>query len=126
MKSGLRVNWAILLALALGACGAKPLYYWGPYEGALYSRLVEDDPTAAAEVLEQGIAESRANGYRVGPGVRAELAYLLFLQGRDGEAVALFREEAVAFPESAGLMTSLADRIEQRDRKESGDEGGSK
>lgn len=112
---GKLVALVLATSFATGCAAQQQLYYWGPYQGALHAQLVAGDPEAATSLLEAAVQQSSQQALPLGPGVRAELGYLRFLQGRNTEAISLFRAEAGAFPESAFLMTKLATEIERLD-----------
>jgi len=105
---------ALTVAGILGGCAppaSPPLYYWGDYESSIHVRYTESDTAAAQAYLEKVIAGSQAGNGRVPPGVYADYGLLLYQQGRGAEAVAYFRKEADAFPESEPLMTKLIARV---------------
>jgi hypothetical protein len=59
--------------------------------------------------LEKAIAEGRRTS-RLAPGLLAELGYLALEDGDNVQAVRLFEEEMIAFPESRGFLTGVVVR----------------
>ncbi len=106
---------ALLLALALGGCATGGLYYWGGYEDSLYLRERDTSDAGQARaftLVEDTIREAEARQARVPPGVYADYGYLLYRQGRRGEALEAFRKEAAAYPESKPFMDAVIARVE--------------
>lgn len=109
----------LLAALSLTACATpkRPigLYQWGGYDQMLYQGY--QDPshmeTMRAE-LEAHIRSLEANQGRVAPGLYAELGTLYLQSGNTGRAIALYKSERDAWPESKGLMDAMIQNLERR------------
>lgn len=110
--------WPALAAAALlTGCATPTLYHWGRYEDSLYLRerdTSEDGKARAFTLVEATIKDAEGRGVKVPPGVYADYGYLLFKQGRLGEAVEAFRKESAAYPESRIFMDAVIARIEGR------------
>ena len=109
---------AMLLAgcLASSACQQRSLYEWGSYEDHLYQYLASGKPVdldAHARKLATDIRNAEQKRRIPGPGVHAELGYLLYLKGRYDEARQQFAAEKAAFPESATLMDGILARMDR-------------
>jgi hypothetical protein len=110
----MRTPAALLALSALGACAAAPPFDWGRYDSALYA--YSRNPAARADyvrALEIAIWEGERDD-RAAPGLRAELGYMRLEAGDEAGAIALFRAEAAAFPESAAFMQRIVARVEAR------------
>jgi hypothetical protein len=108
----------VLVALALpflsGCATVQPTYFWGSYQQAVWNRLVENNDEAALEQLHETLLASDKQPLPLGPGIRPELAYLLYQQGKHAQAVSLLEAEASAFPESEFLMSRITTEIARR------------
>lgn len=95
---------ALILVLILSGCATPGVkYYWGNYSETLYALKVK--PSAEAEQkhideLLKIISKSDEKGYRVPPGVQAELGYRYAQQGNAERAGQHFQAELAAYPES--------------------------
>ena len=113
---------ALSAACFLGLCGcASPLYYWGNYDDVLYSEYSKNDKAQAFEGLSKIVSKAERGNLRVGPGIQAEYAFLLYERGDYANAIVYFQKEAAAFPESAVLMKTLVERVKQRQAKGAAD-----
>lgn len=104
-------------ALAAG-CASPSLYDWGNYDSLLYQSY--KSPAAAADLkasLEARIAAADQAGEsglrRVPPGIYAELGTLYLQEGDAEKALALYRREREAWPESRGLMDAMIGNLER-------------
>lgn len=105
----MRSIYTVLVAVALTGCAAKSgLYDWGGYDTALYGSY--KDPTTVAvnmQKLEVHIQALESGKQKVAPGLYADLGMLQMQAGNRDKAVANFRKERDAWPESAALMDAL-------------------
>lgn len=108
----------LLVAGLLSGCAAQqtqPLYRWGEYENLvykMYTRPGEAEPGLQVEKLSADIERTIAEGKRVPPGVHAQLGYMQFLQGNDGQAAEEFATERRLYPESVTFMDTFIERLE--------------
>ena len=105
-----RLALAAAPALLLAACASapKPLFHWGEYPDAVYGYYQDSgDWDSQEKVLTKAITEARSKNLKVGPGIYAQLGLVMAKQGRDAEAQAAFRQEAMLYPESAVFMQRL-------------------
>lgn len=96
----------ILLALLAG-CASDP---WEGHDESLYGFLkyaTPDSRRAHLDLLERVVAWNREAGRRPPPGVLAEYAYFLALQGETEKAVQALDEEARLYPEAAPFAGAL-------------------
>jgi len=98
--------------LLLSACASNSeRFYWGNYEGALYTYSKKPDHGPEyVKALESVVAGGRKKN-RVAPGMLAELGYMRLEQGDKVSAAKLFDEEMSLFPESKPFLTSVVARI---------------
>src|SRR3712207_6270804 len=98
----------LLIALGtLGACGSKPIYYWGDYEQVVYESTTapgKTSPEKHIERLERDFGKAQKKGLPVNPGFHAQLGLLYLESGNVQEARKNFNAEMTKFPESAVLM----------------------
>lgn len=111
------VTAALLILTTLAGCATQqqPLYRWGEYESLVYKMYAkpgEAEPGLQVQKLSADIERTQAEGKRVPPGVHAQLGYMQFLQGNDGEAVEEFAIERRLYPESATFMDTFIERLE--------------
>ncbi len=95
----------LLVGVALVASGCvQTKYQWGGYEQALYSYYkTPAEIESYAEELADTIADGEGEG-KVPPGIYAEFAYVLMLQGDSKKAISFFEKEKKLWPESARFM----------------------
>ena len=95
----------LLVGIALIASGCiQTKYQWGGYEQALYDYY---KTPAEIEVYAEELADTIDDGEREGkvpPGIYAEFAYILMLQGDIKKAISFFEKEKKLWPESARFM----------------------
>ena len=104
-----------LAAAAVTGCAAPPLYQWGGYEQALYTSY--KDPAQVEPLrlkLEAHLAAMDQTKQKAAPGLYAELGTLYLQGGTTDKAIANYRMEAKAWPESATLMNSMIQNLERR------------
>lgn len=97
----------LFLLVFLGACGTKPLYYWGHYESVIYDRLAKqggDGPTEHIELLQKDIDYVQSRDLKHPPGFHAHLGMLYSEVGKGRLAQEHLAKEKAAFPESEHLM----------------------
>jgi hypothetical protein len=109
---------AFLLILLLSGCaetgGVK--YYWGDYSDTLYS--LKKDPTPETELrhieeLQDIIEVSTETGFKVPPGVQAELGYRYAQKGEMEQTRGLFNSELTTYPESKFFIERLQEMLEE-------------
>ncbi len=104
-----------ILLLTLTGCAQSGLYKWGGYEQALYSSY--KDPAKVEKLktaLESHISEMEASNQKVAPGLFAELGTLYLQSGSSEKAIAMYRKERNAWPESKELMSAMIQNLERR------------
>lgn len=97
-----------LVISTTSGCATQGNYYWGGYEGALYSYY--KDATKLPELsesLKETISTAERTKKPVPPGVYAERGFLLYQQGKSTEAIPFFEKEKNKWPESTKLMNSM-------------------
>ena len=95
----------LLVGIALVASGCvQTKYQWGGYEQALYDYYkTPAEIESYAEELADTIDDGEREG-KVPPGIYAEFAYILMLQGDSKKAISFFEKEKKLWPESARFM----------------------
>lgn len=102
------------LAFLAGCQTARPLYYWGNYEGSLYQAYSHPEkmpPEEQIAKLQEDLAKGAASGLRANPGLHAQLGYLYLHKGDIESARKEFETEKALFPESAVLMDRLIQKL---------------
>jgi hypothetical protein len=97
----------LLVCFLTGCATQKPLYYWGNYSKSLYTYKkspTEENLKAHKAVLLNIIDQSNKLNLRVPPGVCCEYGYLLFKEGKQGEAMQYFDLEEKTYPESKPFL----------------------
>jgi len=109
---------ALAAILLSGCASSRSLYYWGSYEGQVYS-MYNDPGEAPAErqieMMEADIEKARSKGKPLPPGFRAHLGMLYYQTGRFDLARQSFESEKSSFPESTVLMDRFIKRLEGGD-----------
>jgi hypothetical protein len=97
------------LVVALTACATSTQKYnWGKYDPSLYGYY--KNPTTVGELnqtLEAIIKSADTTQGLVPPGIYAEYGYLLMQQGKNQEAVDMFKQEQAHWPESKVFMNNM-------------------
>lgn len=96
-------------AILLAGCvtQAKPLYYWGDYQPAVYDYFKGDGSASPEEQiarLELTAQQAHSRGDALPPGFNAHLGLLYLKAGRLDQARQAFRTEEAEFPESKPYM----------------------
>jgi hypothetical protein len=101
----------VAAALLLTACATSASRFeWGNYEGALYAYAKKPDMRPQyRQALETAIDQGRKTN-RLAPGLLAELGYIHLEDGDTAEAVHLFDEEMLVFPESRPFLRGIVAR----------------
>jgi len=103
---------ALLAGIGLSGCATTETFEWGKYDTSLYAYSKNPAQLPQFEKsLQEAITSGIAN-HRLAPGLQAELGYCYLGEGKKAEAVAQFRAEMAAFPESTALMTRIIAQIE--------------
>lgn len=104
-----------LLVLALVGCASAPppLYQWDGFPRLQYSALLREgaSPEEHIRALESQAEKARAANAALPPGFRAHLGMLYLTAGNTQRAQELWVAEKSAFPESAGYMDRLLQRL---------------
>ncbi len=104
MKNLLLTGAVVLL---LSGCGTPPKYYWGNYEGLIYTQYGEPGkatPEYQIIKLEEDIQRARSKNQPLPPGFFAHLGYQYVAAGKGAEARQSFETEKRLFPESAPFL----------------------
>lgn len=109
---------ALFVLFGFTGCASTGHYHWGHYETSLYQYYknpadVESFSEELAEVIEKGIPDDR-----VPPGIYAEYGYILFLQGKNKEAITCFQKEKEKWPESTHLMDNMMANVKADEEEE--------
>jgi len=93
-----------IVLLSSGCVQVQAKYQWGGYEQALYDYYkTPAEIERYAEELADTISDGELEG-KVPPGIYAEFAYILMLQGDGKKAISYFEKEKKLWPESAQFM----------------------
>lgn len=108
----LKAHLPLLVALTIiqGACVTppQPLYYWGSYQGQVYSYLSkEKSPEEQILALEADKEKAAATGKPLPPGFLAHLGLLYGQTGRLDRLEENLSAEKKQFPESAAYVDFL-------------------
>jgi len=110
----MQINKILVLSLVLLYAGCTTVseagYYWGNYSKTYYTVIKEpsaENLAAHEESLRKIMRISEERGLRVGPGIYAELAYLVSQRNADDEALALYQKEMMLYPESKIFLERL-------------------
>jgi hypothetical protein len=104
----------VAATLLLGACGTTSgLYDWGGYDTVLHQSHQQPDRAAdSMHKLEAHVAAVEQRHGKVAPGLYAELGTMFLKAGNREQALANYRKEKAAWPESATLMQALIAGLE--------------
>jgi hypothetical protein len=109
----------IVASVILGGCATRAGYQWSQYDQKLY------DYYKAPGTAEQFLADLEAHvrtldqsGVKPPPGLYAEVGTLYLHKGERANAIAYFKKEAAAWPESRSLMIALVTNLEKTGEKQ--------
>lgn len=106
-----RTLWVVLFAVFIGGCQtARPLYYWGHYEGSSYLNYSKPGKVTADQQildLQEDVQKAAATNLPVHPGLHAHLGYLYAQQGKQDLARKEFELEKSLFPESTAFIDRM-------------------
>ena len=111
-----RILHGAMIGALLWTAGCVPntQYHWGAYEDTLYTLYAQPETQEQFRAQLLAVIENAARyNKRVPPGVYAEYGYTLYKAGQHEDAIAYFRREQEAWPESSILMERLIANIEQ-------------
>jgi hypothetical protein len=100
----------LVVTLLLSGCAQpqKPIYYWGSYQGQLYSHFKgENSPQEEIATLEEDANKAAAEGYALPPGFAAHLGLLYGETGQLDKMATSLETEKQRFPESSSYMDFL-------------------
>ena len=101
----------------LTGCAAPTMYQWGDYEKDLYGAYKDPTKMNALRIdLESQTALMEGSRQKVAPGLYAELGTLYLQLGSPEKAINMYKKERDTWPESKGLMTSMIQNIERRQK----------
>jgi hypothetical protein len=108
---------ALFIVTTLSACVPPSMYQWGNYENGLYKSYQDPNQTEALRIdLESHIKDLESLQQKIPPGLCAELGTLYFQKGDSNTAKFYYAKERDTWPESRGLMTSMIQNIERRQK----------
>lgn len=100
--------WVMLASLVLSGCATPSLYQWGGYDELLYQSYKSSDRTESMRVgLETHLAALEESKQTVPPGLYAEVGTIYLERGDRTTAVAFYKKERDAWPESKTLMDAM-------------------
>lgn len=98
----------LLAALLLAGCAPTSLYQWGSYSAATYGTYTTPDKAVELRTqLEQHVLALEGKQLKVAPGMYGDLGTMYLQAGARDKALAYFRKERDAWPESQALMDAL-------------------
>jgi hypothetical protein len=103
--------------LFLVACAPQTtLYNWGKYQEASYSYVktnTDEDLEKLLKEYQYIIDNQKAGRKTIPPGIYADYGYLLVMQGKTQEGIALMKMEIALYPESAIFIEGIIKRLEK-------------
>lgn len=110
----MKIVYALIACAVLSGCATnKGLYEWSGYSGLLYQSY--KDPSKVAEnlaKLEANILQAERSGFKVAPGLYADLGTMMLQAGHREKALSYFRKERELWPESAVLMDAMIKNVQ--------------
>jgi hypothetical protein len=110
----------IICASFLSGCATKPnMYYWGEYEGLIYSMYIEPgtaEPDVQIEKLKNDIQHAQEQSKKTPPGIYAHLGFMYAADGNMALAKDAFIQEKALFPESAKFIDGMMARAFKGDK----------
>jgi hypothetical protein len=113
-----KVALIFISALFLTSCmGTKelPMYNWGSYSDDFYKYIKQNTPEAQEKfqfTLTQLLDATEKTKRQVPPpGICADCGYLLIMNGKTDEGIALLEKEKSLYPESSKLIDSVLNRL---------------
>lgn len=101
----------LTLAFLVGGCAtANTGYYWENYSGTLYQYKQNPGPETRSKhiaELRKIINKASSKGSRVPPGIRAELGYMMAVDGDKVSALSELQKEATTYPESKTFIERI-------------------
>jgi hypothetical protein len=107
----LRLAIAAMAALCVAACATPSRFEWGNYENSLYVYYKKPDQREGYRKALVDAIERGEKSQRLAPGLYAELGFLSLEDGNNAQAIAQFKKEMAAFPESREFLNSVVARI---------------
>lgn len=111
---------AVLSSSLLSGCMSQPtMYYWGEYEGLIYSMYTEPgtaEPKVQIEKLTTDIQQAKDSGKKTPPGVHAHLGFMYAAEGNSKLAKEAFAQEKAMFPESSKFIDGMMKRALKREK----------
>lgn len=107
---------SILFIVILFSSCSNSLYKWGNYEKnslAYYARQTPESRLELEKTLKSIIVTSSKIGKKPAPGIYAEYAYLLLIQGRKTSAMNLLKKEIEIYPESKLFVDRILKTIKK-------------
>jgi hypothetical protein len=93
----------IAIIVLLNGCASPGLYQWGSYEKDLHSAYKNPQEFEGFRLkLEIFIKDAESKGQKVPPGIYAEIGTLYLQMGSADLAIAYYKKERDAWPESKG------------------------
>ena len=107
-----RITVTLAVVFVISGCAGQPSidYFWGDYSQTLYALKVSPSPETEQrhiDEMERIIINSEKKGYRIPPGVQAELGYRYAQLGDAQKASSLFQGELADYPESRLFVEKL-------------------
>lgn len=96
---------ALILTPAISL--ARGTFEWGHYDSALYAYSKHPDKLPEFEKALQAAIDKGKASHHLAPGLQAELGYCLLEEGKQAQAMALFRAEMADFPESRQFLSKF-------------------
>jgi hypothetical protein len=108
VSSRVAVGIATLAVLVSGCVAKTQMYDWGNYDPSLYAYYKDPGKvTDLAESLASIISTADASKAPVPPGIYAEYGYIQLEQGKNQQAIELFKREEARWPESKVFMDRM-------------------
>lgn len=106
-----KILLAAVALCALAGCATPSRFEWGNYERSLYTYAKHPEAREAYRKSLVSAIQAGERTKRLAPGLYAELGYLSLEDGDQINAVADFKKEMAAFPESRPFLGGVIDRI---------------